>query len=409
MKKLSALAIAIVTGLGTNALASQNYILHFQGRNWSSWQSSRANTSGTTVYESRSGSSLWTDITVNFDGNARLNNSSVDGAINSTIRTYCGTYTYNTCVIHCYSAGCNRAKKAIDDIRNGAVGGGADGLAGLLWMHGSGDASGGTDLAELSTGGFTGFLAKILGQQAAVDKDLTRSAARSTYWWIHDQVGVNFWHLAGHNDTCKSVLFVKVCGGSHISGTSDGVVPWASSGGYNTSSARYSMCNYSASDEQTNPSVGNKYPWHRTDTYMETCGGNHPTAGNSWDHAAIVNYTEAVLEIAIHSSGYQSYYYNDTFSDPSAAGRSDCSGSQCDGAMQDYAQNVTQGYNSSNQGQNNGASLSGTGSAANGTTGSSSSCNGRCGTAPSGWCRCDTWTTGSCADYFTAHCDSVNQ
>jgi hypothetical protein len=404
-KKLVAVAVAIGMAGASSAFAGTNYILHFQGRNWSSWQSNRANTSGATLYESRSGSSGWTDVTFNFDGNVRLANTSVDNAINSWIRSYCGSATANTCILHCYSAGCNRVKKAIDDIRNGANGGGPDGLAGVLWMHGSGDASGGTDLAELSTSGFTGFLAKILGQQAAIDKDLTRSAARSTYWWIHDQVGVNFWHLAGYLDTCKGLLFVKVCGGSHISGTSDGVVPWASSGGYSSSAARYSMCSVSASDEQTNPQVSGKYPWHRTDTYMEYCSGNN--SQTSWDHAAIVNYTEAVLESTVHSGG-QSYYYYDTFTDPSPPSTA-CSGSNCDTAMQAYAQNVTQGYNSSGQGQNNGATLASTGSPANGTTGLTNSCNGRCGSNPGGsYCRCDQ-ASGACADYYTAHCDSVNQ
>src|SRR5262249_16076704 len=162
-KKVAALLGTIVLGGSTSALAAQNYILHFQGRSWSSWQANKASTSGATIYESRSNSSVWTDITLNYDGNARISNSSVDGAINSSIRSHCGTATNNTCLIHCYSAGCMRAKKAITDIRNGTVGGAADTLAGLLYMEGSGDASGGTDLAEVSTAGFTGFMSKILG------------------------------------------------------------------------------------------------------------------------------------------------------------------------------------------------------------------------------------------------------
>jgi hypothetical protein len=407
-KKLAALIATMIVGGSTSALAAQNYILHFQGRSWSAWQANKASTSGTTIYESRSNSSVWSDVTLSYDGNARIANATVDGAINSSIRSHCGTATNNTCIIHCYSAGCMRAKKAITDIRNGTVGGAADTLAGLLYMEGSGNASGGTDLAEVSTAGFTGFISKIMGQQAAVDKDLTRSAARTTYSWIHTGMPVQFWNMAGHLDTCKKVLFVKICGGSHIAGTSDGVVPWASSGGYSSSAAVTSMCSVSSADEQDKTkNVTGKYPKHRTDTFYETCAGND-SSGASWDHAGIVNAAETGIDMVIHNTT-SAYYYYDPYTDPSPPATA-CSGSQCDGAMASgVATDTTKGYDSSNNVQNNGASISSTGPMTAGTTGSTTSCVGRCGTNPGGsYCRCDQ-ASGACSDYTAQHCDSVNQ
>jgi hypothetical protein len=173
------LGAVLVLALAPTADAG-NYILHFHGRSQSAWKTDSlgarmvvADTSGTT----------WIDKTFTYDGSSRLASTATDSttntqSVNYALRTYCGTGTGNNCIVHCYSMGCLRTSKAIDDIRNG-VGGSANSLSGLLYIEGSGSAIGGTDLAEISTGFFTGWLAKLLGEQEAADKDLTRSAASS--------------------------------------------------------------------------------------------------------------------------------------------------------------------------------------------------------------------------------------
>jgi hypothetical protein len=54
---------------------------------------------------------------------------------------------------------------------------------------------------------------------------------RTTFSYIHDQVGVNFWRVDGYLDVCKKLMGLFKIGGSYIAGTDDGR-PWASSGSF---------------------------------------------------------------------------------------------------------------------------------------------------------------------------------
>lgn len=408
------IAVALVFALGATAVAAPaadaaNYILHFQGRSQSGWKTDAngarmtlANTSGTT----------WINKTFTFNGNARIVSTETDSttntnSVNYAIRTFCGTGTGNTCIIHAYSTGCARAKKAIDNIRNG-VGGTANTLSGLLYLEGSGCADGGTDLAEISTGKWTGWLAKLLGQQEAVDKDLTRSSMRTTFSYIHDQVGVNFWRVDGYLDVCKKLAgLFKICGGSYIAGTDDGVVPWASSGGYSASTSRTSMCSVSSADEKdTSKNVSNKYPKHRTDTYYISCGGASLADGASWDHFGVPDVVEAIVEADIRDGS--ALYAHWTWSD--ASGEAVCTSStNCDNAFfntnnNDFGTKYADGYNT---GASNVDAYT---SQTYGTTGSTTSCAGRCGTNPGGsYCSCSASSGTKCGDYVAQKCDYVNQ
>lgn len=405
-------ALALIAGILAVATAAPavagNYILHFHGRSQSGWKTDSlgarmvlADTTGTT----------WVNKTFTYNGNARLTSTETDSttntqSVNYAIRTYCGTGTGNTCIIHAYSTGCNRTDKAIDDIRNG-VGGTANTLSGLMYIEGSGCADGGTDLAELSTSGFTGFIAKLTGNQEAVDKDLTRSAMRTTYGYIHDQIGVNYWRVDGSADICKKVLgLFKVCGGSHIAGTDDGVVPWASSGGFSSQTAVSSLCSVSAADEQdTSKNVSGKYPNMRTDTYYISCAGTSLADGATWDHFGVPDMAEAIVEADIHNG--TAYYQHWSWSD--ATTETACSGTSCDNAFANtYNTNFGTKYADGYATGANGVTAYTSSSA--GATGSTTSCAARCGTAPGGsYCGCTTGATNKCADYTTVHCNYVNQ
>lgn len=401
------LGALIVLSLASTADAG-NYILHFQGRSQSAWKSDSlgarmvvADTSGTT----------WIDKTFTFDGSARLASTATDSttnpqSVNYALRTYCGSGTGNSCIVHCYSMGCLRMAKAIDDIRNG-VGGTANSLSGLLYIEGSGDAEGGTDLAEISTGFWTGWLAKLLGQQEPADRDLTRSAARTTYAYVHDQIGVNFWLVDGYGDVCKKLLFgVKICGGSYIAGTDDGVVPWAASGGYSSSAARYSLCSVSAADEQdTSKTPSGKYPFHHTDTYYESCGGASNADGVTWDHFGIPDFAEGVLEADIHNGTayYQHWGWSDATTEAACGSSTSCDNAFANTNNNDFGTNYADGYATGATGTDS------TSSQTYGTTGSTNSCAGRCGTAPAGYCGCQTSNSNKCGDYYAQHCDVINQ
>jgi hypothetical protein len=410
--RVISLAIAFCSVLVAAAPAAEatNYIVHVQGARQAGWKSDPngarmvlANTTGTT----------WINKTLLFNGSARLTSTETDStsntnSVNYALRTYCGTGTGNTCIVHCYSAGCLRTSKAIDNIRNG-VGGTANSLSGLLYIESAAGCHGGTDLAEISTGFWTGWLAKLIGQQEPIDKDLTRNASRVTYSYVHDQIGVNMWHVAGFNDVCKKLLFgIKICGGSKIAGTDDGVVPWASSGGYSSSTARTSLCSVSSADEKdTSKNVSGKYPNHRTDTYYISCSGTSLADGASWDHFGIPDMAEAIIEADIRNGS--ALYAHWAWSDATTQTACSTANASCDYAYANtnnhdfgtrYADGVATGA----------SSVDSVSSQSWGQTGSTTSCAARCGSAPGGsYCSCTTSSTGRCGDYFTVNCDDVNQ
>ena len=202
-------------------------------------------------------------------------------------------------------------------------------------MEGSGSAEGGTDLAELATGLFTGWIAKILGQQEAIDFDLTRARARIDFAYVHDAMPVQFWHVDGNLEICKKLLgFIKICSGGVIAGSDDGVVPWASSGGYATATPRTSLCNASAAEEQNvAQNVPNKYPKHRTDTVWIDCDGTAPGSSTaSWDHFGIPDVGERIIEGNLKGLGSTTYDYW-TWSDTLTSEAPCNSASTCDSAF----------------------------------------------------------------------------
>ena len=127
----------LVLLLGFTAPAhAGNYVLFLQGRGWASWNGETVSASG------------WTSVTLAFNGNAVINGPETNTAVKNAMASYCSSG--NSCIIHCYSAGCMRMLKAVYDLH--AVG---NTLPGLLYAEGSGSASGGTKLAEVSTQGLT--------------------------------------------------------------------------------------------------------------------------------------------------------------------------------------------------------------------------------------------------------------
>lgn len=407
-------AIPLLVGFAVLALAAPvasagNYILHFQGRSQAAWKS---DPSGARMTLAATSGTTWINKTFTFNGNARIVSTETDSttnvnSVNYAIRTYCGTGTGNTCLIHAYSTGCARADKAIDDIRNG-VGGAANSLSGLLYMEGSGCADGGTDLAELSTGFFTGWLAKLLGQQEAVDKDLTRSSMRTTFAYIHDQIGVNFWRVDGAGDVCKKLLFgVKICASSYISGSDDGVVPWASSGGYSTSTARTSLCSVSATDERdTSKNVSGKYPNMRLDAYYVACNGTSTADGATWDHFGVPDVAEAILEADIQngSAFYFHYGWSDATTETACNSASSCDNAFANTNNHDFGTQYSDGY------ATGATTTTGSTSITWNATGLTNSCAGRCGSNPGGsYCSCSATSGTKCGDYTANHCDLVNQ
>src|SRR5262245_42577551 len=120
---LFALLIGILgfVGVANEAHAGQ-YVLHFHGRSQGSWTSNT--TTGTRMPLADVAGYGWTNKTFVYNGNTRIASTETDSttnpnSVNYALRTYCGSGTGNTCIVHCYSAGCYRAEKAIDDIRAG--------------------------------------------------------------------------------------------------------------------------------------------------------------------------------------------------------------------------------------------------------------------------------------------------
>ncbi|MGZ3406244.1 MAG: hypothetical protein ACXVAN_07345, partial [Polyangia bacterium] len=120
-----------MVGLSAPAFAG-NYVVFLQGRSWASWNGETVNASG------------WTSITLAYNGNAVINGPETNTTVKNALSTYCSGG--NSCIIHCYSAGCLRMLKATYDLHAGG-----NNLPGLLYAEASGSAAGGTKLAEVST------------------------------------------------------------------------------------------------------------------------------------------------------------------------------------------------------------------------------------------------------------------
>src|SRR6185369_16912049 len=91
-------ALVVLAGFATPAFAG-NYVVFLQGRGWASWNGETVSASG------------WTSVTLALNGNE------TNVTVKNAIATYCSGG--NNCIIHCYSAGCNRMLKATYDLRAG--------------------------------------------------------------------------------------------------------------------------------------------------------------------------------------------------------------------------------------------------------------------------------------------------
>ncbi|MBV8758493.1 MAG: hypothetical protein JO257_14505 [Deltaproteobacteria bacterium] len=230
-----------------------NYAFHMQGRGWKGWDTMQ------TV-----SANIWTNMFFQYDGNSSITDVTTTNEINNALKTYCNT-TANSCVILCYSAGCNRMQKAVSDLHAAGYA-----LPSILWAEATGSAGGGTGLAELATQGGTKILAKLLGQQEKIDFALTPSAARAS---AQTDFGKMIYHLAGNQDICKGFWIFKLCGNSYVGyGKGDGVVPFHSAFGCSSAGA-VSDCNCT------------KYTYHAWDNRV---GGTSCT-GEPFDHFGMPN------------------------------------------------------------------------------------------------------------------------
>ncbi|HWE30391.1 MAG TPA: hypothetical protein VHB97_20435, partial [Polyangia bacterium] len=295
----------------------------------------------------------------------------------------------NNCIIHCYSAGCLRMLKATYDLRAGG-----NSLPGLLYAEGSGSASGGTKLAEISTQGLTGLIAKITGQQEKVDKDITTGAARNTWGYVQNSFGANFWGFGGYVDICKSLLFFKICGNKYVTGgasgfTADGVVGMDSYSGQSYAGAVSNGCNAS------------KYSYRIYDSgpYYDQYGNNlTPCTGANRDHFGEPGLGTGIIGADVTGTGYD---YHRQWSDTTS--QSVCSGTQCDAQFTSTAQNYSLNPSLSAVA----TSVASTSSNTTAVDTSGATCWGHCGGASNG-CYCDSLCAGygdCCSDKYNA-CDS---
>jgi len=372
MRKLvAALAVAVAVPAAVTVAAeaqAANYIVYLHGRGWSSWNGETANVAG------------WTNVTFSYNGSARINGPETNSTVKNAIASYCGAG--NSCVVHCYSAGCYRMLKAVNDLRASG-----NTVPGLLWVEASASAAGGTKLAEVSTKGLTGFLAKLLGQQEQVDFDLTPAVARNTYGYIQGSAGAIVYHAAGNKDICKSFLWgaVKLCSNKYIDGRADGAV------GFDSSSGASAQGSYSDGCATT------KYPY-RTYDARSACGGE------GRDHFGMPGFGSATIANVLGgwSSDQGRNWSDDT------TGMPDCNDAngECDGAFTYASQN----YSATTGGTPVAGSVA---SSASNTTGSTAgkTCAGKCGKNTGQGCFCDSMCSfyhDCCTDYFAAKCDVIN-
>ena len=366
-------AIAVLVGFAAPVLAG-NYVVFLQGRGWASWNGETVSASG------------WTSVTLAYNGNAVLNGPETNTTVKNAIATYCSGS--NHCIIHCYSAGCNRMLKAVYDLRAGG-----NSLPGILYAEGSGSAAGGTKLAEVSTQGLTSVIAKLLGQQEKIDKDLTTGAARNTWGYFQNSFGANFWQFGGYVDICKSLLFFKICGNKYVTGgngmTADGVVGMDSYSGMSTAGYVTNGCN------------AGKYSYRIYDSgpYYDQNGTNlSPCTGANRDHYGEPGLGTGMLGADVTGTGYD---YKRNWSDSTS--QSVCTGTACDAKFTSTAQN----YSLTTSLQPMATSVASTSSNTTATDTSTATCQGHCGGASNG-CYCDSACAGygdCCSDKYNA-CDS---
>jgi hypothetical protein len=368
-------SLVVLTALAAPAHGG-NYFLYLQGRGWASWNGETASVSG------------WTNVTLNYNGNAPINGYETNTIVKNAIATYCSAP--NACVIHCYSAGCLRMLKAVYDLRAAN-----NSLSGIQYAEGSGSAAGGTKLSEVSTQGFTSFLAKLLGQQEKIDWDLTTGAARNTWGYVQNSFGANFWMMGGYVDICKSLLFFKICGNKYVTGgqsgfTADGVVGMDSYSGRSTAGATSNGC------------TAAKYSYRIYDSgpYYDQYGNNaSPCTGAARDHFGEPGLATAMISADWSGTGYD---YKRSWGD--ATSQADCTGTSCDDKFTSTAQN----YSMTPSLTPVATSVASTSSNTTAVNTSTNTCYGHCGGQSNG-CYCDSACAGygdCCPDKASA-CDAA--
>ena len=356
--------------LATPARAG-NYIVYLQGRSWASWNGETVSASG------------WTSVTFSFNGDAPLNGNETNVTVRNALSTYCSGG--NSCIVHCYSAGCLRMLKAVYDLH--ALG---NPLPGLLYAESSGSAAGGSELAELSTQGLTKYIAKLIGQQEKIDYDLTTGAARNTWGYVQNSFGANLWQFGGRNDICKSLLFFKICGNSFLPGTADGVVAMHSYSGASSVGAYTNGCDVA------------KYAYRIYDSgpYDDQYGVNQtPCTGAARDHFGEPGLGTAIIGADVSGVGYD---YKRVWGDSTS--QATCSGTGCDEQFASTAQNFSKTPSLTPVA----ASTASTSSNTTAYDTSGPTCYGHCGGASNG-CYCDSACAsyGDCCGDKSSACDAA--
>lgn len=379
--------LMVLTGAAATASAA-SYVIYAQGRGWKDWSTAeRVNVSGTS----------WTNITVPYDGGA-----SIRGPATTTLRTAleqrCAVSTGNTCIVVCYSAGCLRFLKALHDSSVTTFN--------IIRVSAIGSAAGGTKGAEAITTGSLKTIAKLFGQQEAVDWDLTPAAARGSFGNVQNDMNKttgDMHHYAGYKDTCKSFLFVKMCGNKYtnagLSGAKgDGLVSFDSAGGSSVQGAFNNLCSTGGSGTLR---IASRYAKRKVGTGASCDGENR-------DHAGMVGFgVKKTSEALATVGGDQNLTWSDATSQSTCSDTSTCSQAFTDGAADPATLKTSSGTKVTVA-----PSTDATSSPATGNTGSATSCTARCGLyQPGRACQCDgACVSGGdcCADYATtANCDSM--
>jgi hypothetical protein len=392
MRALLAIATFLVlTATAASTASAANYIVYAQGRGWTNWSSQeRVNVSGTS----------WTTVTVAYDGGA-----SISGPATSTLRTQleqkCASGTGNTCIVVCYSAGCLRFLKAIHDSSTSTFN--------IVRVSAIASAAGGTKGAESITTGSLKTLAKLFGQQEAVDWDLTPAAARGTYGNVQNDMNKTtgtMYHYAGYKDTCKSFLFVKMCGNKYVnSGLSgakgDGLVSYDSAGGASAQGAFNNICSSGGSGTKR---ITSRFAKRAPGVSGAACDGENR------DHAGMVGFGIKKTEEALPTTptGDKNLTFTDATSQSVCSDTSNCSQAFTDQSADQSVLKTSSGSTVTVAGNTNATS-----SPSTGNTGSATSCTARCGLyQPGRACQCDAACVSGgdcCADYATtANCDDVD-
>lgn len=370
------------------AADAANYIIYAQGRGNGNWSTAeRVNVAGTS----------WQTVTIAYDGGASMN-----GPATTTLRTQleqkCASSTGNTCIVVCHSAGCMRVLKAIQDSSTT--------MFNIPRVTAAGSAAGGTKIAESVTTGSLKSIAKLVGQQEAVDWDLTPAAARGTFGYIQNAMNKTsgtMYHYAGYKDTCVSFLFVKQCGNKYVNSgltgaKGDGLVSYDSAGGSSAAGAFNNIC-----------STGGTGTKRITTRYAKRAAGTGtPCDGENRDHAGVVGKSITYTEQALPSTptGDKDLHYGETTTQTVCSDTTSCGQAFTNGATDPATLKNASGGNVTVA-----PSTNATASNTTGDTASATSCAGRCGLyQPGRACQCDA-ACGSggdcCADYAASNCPAV--